>query len=81
MTDTVLLGETLWWDCPACHRKVHTTRRTSQTGTDFRCTYGCTMRHCVIWLDGRAETKDAAIYSYDKDMSDKSHLPFLAQLL
>ena len=75
------LGNTFWWDCPGCGRKVHTTRKnrpgSTHTGIDFRCSQGCKLRHCVEWA---RESTDAKIYSYDRCTCDMRQLPLLARL-
>lgn len=80
-----ILGETLWWDCPGCQRKIHKTRQGTVldgvlTGADFRCSQGCSLRHCVAWESEDSDTNEAKIYSYDPCTCDMKQLPLLAQL-
>jgi len=81
-----VLGQTLWWNCPRCRRRVHLTRvlafrsQNLITGRDFRCSDTCQLRHCVVWPKTESGIGEAAIYSYDRSNCDKSQLPLLAQL-
>lgn len=82
-----VLNKTLWWDCPECRRKVHLTRRCAFrshnpiTGSDFRCSAECKLRHCVVWAHTESDISEAQIYSYDRNNCDLNQLPLLAQLL
>ena len=83
-----VLGETYWWECPACKRQVHMTRRnllgSLQTGIDFRCSPDCTLRHCIVWPGGTRGMatfyEETAVFSYDKRTDTSDELPMLARL-